>query len=152
MSLDSLALENLEVIHDADGKVAGQLSSSLGHFVTPFARDFQRNGSASLGSESKEIQDRQDAVQYLLTTAAGAACKMRNTLRTVRNLERALSRLHSSSLQCAHAGRDADHVILDEDPTKKKVTAFVSAFTGRKAANTNMAATQEVHQNTQVPC
>lgn len=112
--------------------------------MTPFGKRLLKKWISKPLIKIQEIQERQDAIQDLLTTAACAAGSMRNALATVGDLERALSRLHSSSLKGAHAGRDADHVILYEDATKRKVTAFVSALTGLQSVNTAISAFGEV--------
>lgn len=64
---------------------------------------------------------RQKAVQDLTGIALESAGNSRKVLSGIGDLERALARLHTSTLGGSSSGRDADHVILYEDSAKRKV-------------------------------
>lgn len=71
------------------------------------------------------FDSRQKAVQDLTGIALECAGNSSKVLSGIGDLERALARLHTSTLGGTSGGRDADHVILYEDSAKRKVRTIV---------------------------
>ena len=133
--LDSSAIENLELFVDSQGKASGSLLASIDHCNTPFGKRLLKKWISKPLARLADIKERQDAVEDLLTTSAAAAGRARQRLTRVGDLERQIVRLLSSSLKGAHGGRDAEHVILYEDVTKKRVSALCKALEGLHSVN-----------------
>ncbi|CAD7704171.1 unnamed protein product [Ostreobium quekettii] len=142
--LDSSALENLEVLENSNGGTKGSLLATLDHCVTPFGRRLLRQWLCRPLGQVAQICERQQAVQDLLKVAGGAAIQARKAFSGVGDLERALARLHASTLEGAHCGREAEHVVLYEDAARRKVRALVAALKGLQRVQAGIAAFQPV--------
>eukprot|EP00798_Chlamydomonas_sp_ICE-L_P022858 gene22858-30031_t len=166
--LNGAALENLEVLENAEGGSAGTLLGVLDHCSTPFGRrrlrqwlcrplfrvgditrrqdvvaELMGEASEAAGKARKDMAElnralgqlefrvgditrRQDVVAELMREASEAAGKAHKDMEGISDLERAIARLHASTTGAS--GRDAAHVILYEDATKRKVKAVKAAI------------------------
>ncbi|GFR46110.1 hypothetical protein Agub_g7598, partial [Astrephomene gubernaculifera] len=133
MSLNGAALENLEILENGDGGSAGTLLSVLDHCTTPFGRRRLRQWLCRPLGRIADIQARQAAVAALMGGRLGeAAGQARKMLAGVSDLERALTRLHASTVDGA-CGRDAAHVVLYEDAGRRRVAALWGALRDLRA-------------------
>ncbi|GIL60874.1 hypothetical protein Vafri_15713 [Volvox africanus] len=133
MALNGAALENLEILENSEGGSAGTLLSVLDNCATPFGRRRLRQWLCRPLGRITDIEARQDAVAELMGSLAEAAGQARKLLGGVSDLERAVARLHASTVSGA-SGRDASNVILYEDAGKRKVAALTSALKDLRAA------------------
>ncbi|KXZ50845.1 hypothetical protein GPECTOR_15g531 [Gonium pectorale] len=138
MSLNGAALENLEILENNDGGSSGTLLSVLDHCCTPFGRRRLRQWLCRPLGRIKDIEARQDAVAALTGDLAEAAGQARKMLAGVSDLERAITRLHASTVEGA-LGRDAAHVILYEDAGKRRVAALSGALKDLRSAHAALA-------------
>ncbi|KAF5838281.1 muts domain V-domain-containing protein [Dunaliella salina] len=134
MLLNGAALENLEVLENAEGGVGGTLLSVLDHCSTPFGRRRLRQWLCRPLYQVRDIELRQDAVSDLMTVAAESAGAARKDMSGISDLERAVARLAASTVEGA-AGRDADHVVLYEDAARRKVKALTGAIRDLQAVS-----------------
>ncbi|PNW83581.1 hypothetical protein CHLRE_05g235750v5 [Chlamydomonas reinhardtii] len=136
MGLNGAALENLEILENAEGGSAGTLLSVLDHCTTPFGRRRLRQWLCRPLCRCGDIRLRQDAVAALMEGAlAEAAGQARKLLAGVSDLERAITRLHASTVE-GGSGRDAANVVLYEDAAKRKVAALTGALKDLRSAHT----------------
>ncbi|KAG2424293.1 hypothetical protein HXX76_014671 [Chlamydomonas incerta] len=136
MGLNGAALENLEILENGDGGSAGTLLSVLDHCTTPFGRRRLRQWLCRPLCRCADIALRQDAVAGLMEGGlAEAAGQARKLLAGVSDLERAITRLHASTVE-GGSGRDAAHVVLYEDAAKRKVAALTGALKDLRSAHT----------------
>ncbi|GMH33654.1 hypothetical protein BSKO_01488 [Bryopsis sp. KO-2023] len=142
--LDSSALENLEVLQNSEGGVKGSLLSVMDQCKTPFGRRLLRHWLCRPLGRVSEIHQRQKAIRDLTEVAVDNVGEAKKFLAGIGDLERALARLHTSTLSGVHGGRDAEHVILYEDTSKKKVNALVAAIRGLESAQQAVLAFQPV--------
>jgi DNA mismatch repair protein MSH6 len=137
MSLDGPALENLEIMENSEGGVAGTLLAALDHCATPFGRRRLRGWLCRPLCRVADIEARQDAIADLMGPGEEAAGNARRALAGVADLERALARLGAAGAGVGSL-RDAPRVVLYEDVSKKRVHAFLGALKAlervRKAA------------------
>jgi DNA mismatch repair protein MSH6 len=129
MALDGPALENLEILENGDGGVAGTLLAALDHCATPFGRRRLRQWLCRPLCRAAEIGARQDAVQDLMGPAEEAAGAARRALAGLSDLERGLARLGAAGAG-AGAARDGPTVVLYEDAARRRVRAFCAALRG----------------------
>ncbi|GIL69309.1 hypothetical protein Vretimale_13435 [Volvox reticuliferus] len=134
MALNGAALENLEILENSEGGSAGTLLSVLDNCATPFGRRRLRQWLCRPLGRITDIEARQDAVAELMGSLAEAAGQARKLLAGVSDLERAVARLHASTVSGA-SGRDASNVILYEDAGKRKVAALTSALKDLRSAH-----------------
>ncbi|KAG2440549.1 hypothetical protein HYH02_010133 [Chlamydomonas schloesseri] len=135
MALNGAALENLEILENGDGGSAGTLLSVLDHCTTPFGRRRLRQWLCRPLCRVGDIRLRQDAVAALMEGGlAEAAGQARKLLAGVSDLERAITRLHASTVE-GGSGRDAAHVVLYEDAAKRKVAALTGALKDLRSAH-----------------
>lgn len=127
--LDGAALENLEVLENADGGSEGSLLAAVDHCVTPAGRRLLRQWLCRPLFRVSEIRKRQNAIADLIGPAREAACSARSLFGGLADLERSIARLIAAGSGCGSA-RDAPHVVLYEDVARKKVQAFVNALKG----------------------
>lgn len=120
MYLDSSALENLELFCNSEGKSQGSLFGFLDHCVTPFGKRLLKSWISHPLSNTAEIIKRQNAVHDLRTIAVDVTGRFRKRIASIGDLERLLNRLQRS----AKEARFANHVVLYEDTTKKRVRIF----------------------------
>ena len=132
MSLDGAALENLEVLENTEGKLTGTLLAAVDNCVTPAGRRRLRQWLCRPLFSIKDITARQDAIADLMGPAADGAVTARRNFSGLADLERSIARLAAAGAGCG-SGRDAPHVILYEDASKKRVQAFSSAIKGLAA-------------------
>ncbi|KAG2496433.1 hypothetical protein HYH03_005657 [Edaphochlamys debaryana] len=134
LALNGAALENLEILENGEGGSAGTLLSVLDHCTTPFGRRRLRQWLCRPLGRIPDIEARQDAVEALmggeLAEAAGATRKL---LAGISDLERAITRLHATTVEGA-GGRNAANVILYEDAGKRRVAALVGAIKDLRSA------------------
>lgn len=127
MLLNGAALENLELMENGLGGTAGTLLAVLDHCCTPFGRRRLKQWLCRPLYRAADITARQDAVQDLIGPAAECGGQARKKLQGVSDLERALARLHASTIEGA-VGREAAHVVLYEDAARRKVKGLVAAI------------------------
>lgn len=127
MLLDGPALENLEILENAEGGIAGTLMAALDHCTTPFGRRRLRQWLCRPLCRAEDIVRRQDAVADLMGPVEEASGRARKILAGVSDLERALARLGASGAGVGSL-RDAPRVILYENVSKKRVQAFVNTL------------------------
>ncbi|KAI8462894.1 MAG: muts domain V-domain-containing protein [Monoraphidium minutum] len=128
MALDGAALENLELLENSAGGTAGTLLALLDHCTTPFGRRRLRQWLVRPLFRAADIARRQDAVEELMTPLADAAGAVRRSLAGVCDMERVLARLAASAGgEGGGVGREAPHVVLYEDVSKKRVQRLVGA-------------------------
>lgn len=127
MTLDGAALENLEILENGDGGIAGTLMGSLDHCVTPFGRRRLREWLCRPLFQIKDIKSRQDAVNDLMEVAEEAAGMARKMLSGVTDIERAIVRLCASGLGVGSL-RESSRVILYEDVSKKKIKSILATL------------------------
>jgi len=132
MSLDGAALENLEVLENTEGKLNGTLLAAVDNCVTPAGRRRLRQWLCRPLFSIKDITARQDAIADLMGPAADGAVTARRNFSGLADLERSIARLAAAGAGCG-SGRDAPHVVLYEDASKKRVQAFSSAIKGLAA-------------------
>lgn len=133
MSLDGAALENLEVLENTEGKLTGTLLAAVDNCVTPAGRRRLRQWLCRPLFSIKDITARQDAIADLMgPAAADGAVTARHHFSGLADLERSIARLAAAGAGCG-SGRDAPHVVLYEDVSKKRVQAFSSAIKGLAA-------------------
>ena len=142
--LDSSALENLEVFLDSNGRTGNSLLASLDHCVTSFGKRLLKKWLGQPLVSIAAIQERQDAIQDLLTTAAVVVGSVRRSLASLGDLERLLVRLHSTCQTGFFEGREAQHVVLYEDMAVKKVQALVKALMGLQTVQGTISAFHHV--------
>lgn len=123
MALDGAALENLEILENADGGTVGTLLGSLDHCVTPFGRRKLREWLCRPLVNVEDITRRQDAVSDLLDVAEVSAGEARRTLAGLTDIERAIVRLCASGIGVGPI-RESSRVILYEDLSKKKIKSI----------------------------
>ncbi|GAX75912.1 hypothetical protein CEUSTIGMA_g3355.t1 [Chlamydomonas eustigma] len=127
MMLNGAALENLEVLENAEGGTQGTLVSVMDHCATPFGRRRLKQWLCRPLFRVQDITQRQDAVALLMTYLSEASGRARKKLSSVSDLERSLARMQASTVAGA-GGRDAGHVVLYEDQAKRRVKALVGAI------------------------
>ena len=131
MALDGAALENLEILENADGGLVGTLLGSLDHCVTPFGKRKLREWLCRPLFKIEDIVRRQDAVQDLLDVAEESAGEARRHLAGLTDIERAIVRLSASGIGVGPL-RESSRVILYEDVSKKKIKAISSTLSDIK--------------------
>ncbi|KAL4857543.1 DNA mismatch repair protein 6 [Chlorella vulgaris] len=141
MALDGAALENLEVLENSEGGTEGTLLAALNNCVTPAGRRRLRQWLCRPLAAIPDIEARQDAVAALLGPAEEAAATARSLFKGVSDLERALARITAAGSGVGSA-RDAPHVILYEDVSKRKVRAYAAALKGLQQIQDAAAAFQ----------
>ena len=144
--LDSSALENLEIFHDSNGRTINSLLASLDHCATPFGKRLLKKWLSQPLMSIAAIEERQDAIQDLLTTAAVVVGSARRSLASLGDLERLLIRLHSMCQTGFLEGREAQRVVLYEDMAVKKVQALVKALMGLQTVQRTISAFHHVKQ------
>ncbi|WPT16759.1 DNA mismatch repair protein MSH6 [Picochlorum sp. SENEW3] len=127
MTLDGAALENLEILENGDGGVAGTLLGSLDHCVTPFGRRRLREWLCRPLFQVRDIIRRQDAIRDLMEVGEEAAGMARKMLSGVTDIERAIVRLCASGLGVGSL-RESSRVILYEDVSKKKIKSILATL------------------------
>ncbi|GLC55756.1 hypothetical protein PLESTB_001025500 [Pleodorina starrii] len=142
MALNGAALENLEILENGDGGSAGTLLSVLDNCTTPFGRRRLRQWLCRPLGRIADIEARQDAVAELGGPLAEATGQARKLLAGVSDLERAVARLHASTVSGA-SGRDASNVVLYEDAGKRRVAALTAALKDLRAAHGALAKLRE---------
>ncbi|EFJ45822.1 hypothetical protein VOLCADRAFT_105835 [Volvox carteri f. nagariensis] len=145
MALNGAALENLEILENSDGGSAGTLLSVLDNCATPFGRRRLRQWLCRPLGRIPDIQARQDAVAQLCGELAEAVGQARKLLASVSDLERAVARLHASTVSGA-SGRDAANVVLYEDAGKRRVAALTSVLKDLRAAHGALSRLREAMQ------
>lgn len=141
--LNGAALENLELLENADGGVSGTLLAVLDHCTTPFGRRKLKQWLCRPLYRPADIRARQDAVADLMGPAAEAGGIARKQLAGISDLERVIARLHASTV-AGGSGRDSGHVVLYEDAAKRKVKSVVSAVRDLQAVVSALGALQSV--------
>lgn len=131
MALDGAALENLEILENADGGLVGTLLGSLDHCVTPFGKRKLREWLCRPLFKTEDIFRRQDAVEDLLDVAEEAAGEARKILAGLTDIERAIIRLCASGIGVGPL-RESSRVILYEDVSKKKIKAISTTLSDIK--------------------
>jgi DNA mismatch repair protein MSH6 len=139
VALDGPALENLEVLENTEGGVAGTLLAALDHCATPFGRRRLRQWVCRPLARAAEIRARQGAVADLLGPAEGAAADARRALAGLADLERLLARLGAAGAGAGPA-REAPGVVLYEDVAAKRVRALCAALRGLRRLGAAAAA------------
>jgi len=132
MGLDGAALENLEVLENTEGGAEGTLIAALDNCATAAGRRLLRQWLLRPLGRVAAIEERQEAVADLMSTAAEAAGEARRLMSGMADLERGLARLQSVSFG-ASSGRDAANVVLYEDQGKRRVASMVTVIQGLKA-------------------
>ena len=92
MQIDASTRRNLELTHALDGGRAGSLLSVIDRTVTAGGARLLERRLSSPSRELNVVRERQDAIAWCLDDA-GAATFLRDSLRRVPDLDRALSRL-----------------------------------------------------------
>jgi len=128
-ALDGAALENLEVVENAQGRAEGSLLEKVDNCVTSAGRRLLREWLVRPLARRADIERRQDAVASLLDEASLCVGDARKQLSRVPDLERSLARL-SATLAGGGTGRDAAHVVLYEDQGQRKVRMLLQAIRG----------------------
>ena len=134
--LDASALENLEILENAEGTTAGTLLAQLDHCATASGHRMMRQWLLRPLKSLKAIEARQGAVADLLGPAAGSAAAARSLLRKVPDLERVMKRLSASG---KGLGRDGPNVVLYEDVGRKRLDALLGALRGFETLSSCMA-------------
>ncbi|KIY92197.1 hypothetical protein MNEG_15766 [Monoraphidium neglectum] len=147
MALDGAALESLELLENSAGGTAGTLLALLDHCTTPFGRRRLRRWLVRPLLRAGDIARRQDAVEELMSSLADAAGSARRALAGVCDLERALARLAASAGgEGGGVGREAPHVILYEDVSRKRVKRLVGAVRDMGAVGRALRALDKVRR------
>ncbi|CAN7998899.1 unnamed protein product, partial [Ixodes hexagonus] len=133
--LDGVSLQNLEVLRNTNGGLDGTLLDTMDFCSTQFGKRLFLQWLCSPSCQAAVIEDRQKAVQDLLGVSKEVkeVCKL---LKTLPDLERLLTKVHSQGL----ARKNKDHpdfrAILYEDTTynKRKIGNLLLALQGFKTA------------------
>ncbi|XP_077517281.1 DNA mismatch repair protein Msh6-like isoform X1 [Amblyomma americanum] len=135
MILDGVCLQNLEVLHNASGGTEGTLLATMDFCCTPFGKRLFQQWLCSPPCRVKLIEDRQHAVDDLLTYSEEAK-KTRELLQSLPDLERLLSRIHGQGLARKSASHPDQRAILYEDTTynKRKIGNLLQALEGFRKA------------------
>ena len=120
---------------DANG---GSVFAQLDHCVTPAGKRLLRAWLARPLQSAAAIAARQDAVAELMEALLDTAEDASGHLAKLGDLERATVRLAAGA--AGALGRDAPHVILYEDSSKRKVRAMTSVLWGLQEAQAAVAA------------
>ncbi|XP_029829430.3 DNA mismatch repair protein Msh6 [Ixodes scapularis] len=133
--LDGVSLQNLEVLRNTTGGLDGTLLGTMDFCCTQFGKRLFLQWLCSPCCQASVIEDRQKAVQDLLSipNEAKDVCKL---LKSLPDLERLLTKVHTQGL----ARKNKDHpdfrAILYEDTTynKRKIGNLLLALQGFKTA------------------
>ena len=126
MALDGAALENLEILENAEGGVMGTLLGALDHCVTPFGKRRLREWLCKPLFVVDEIQARQGAVKDLMDGAEESAGEARRILAGLTDIERSIVRICASGIGVGSLRES--RAILYEDVSKKKIKAVYATL------------------------
>lgn len=130
MALDGAALENLEILENAEGGAIGTLLGALDHCVTPFGKRRLREWLCKPLFVIDEIKARQDAIKDLMNGAEESAGEARRILAGLTDIERSIVRICASGIGVGSLRES--RAILYEDVSKKKIKAVYSTLTDIK--------------------
>jgi len=126
MALDGAALENLEILENAEGGTTGTLLGALDHCVTPFGKRRLREWLCKPLFVINEIQARQGAVKDLMDGAEESAGEARRILAGLTDIERSIVRICASGIGVGSLRES--RAILYEDVSKKKIKAVYATL------------------------
>lgn len=125
MILDHIALRNLEIFENSSGTSELTLFDSMNHCKTHFGQRLLRNWLCSPLCDIKQIENRLDAVQALVSNDnASLMNEISHVLGQTPDLERLLSKVKS---QCFKSESDSRAIMFDGDQySKAKITSFLN--------------------------
>jgi len=126
MALDGAALENMEILENAEGGSIGSLLGALDHCLTPFGKRRLREWLCKPLFVVDEIKARQDAVRDLMGGAEESACEARRLLAGLMDIERSIVRICASGIGIGSLRET--RAILYEDVSKKKIKAVYATL------------------------
>lgn len=133
MILDGVTLSNLDVILNSEtNSLDGTLLQKLDQCSSPFGKRLFRRWLCSPLCNRDKINDRLDAVDDLLENKA-VVSEAKDLIKTLPDLERLLSRIHSQGLRKLKSHPDSRAVFYEEETySRRKIEALLSALAGFK--------------------
>lgn len=124
MILDHIALRNLEIFENSSGTPESTLFDSMNYCKTHFGQRLLRNWLCSPLCDVKQIENRLDAVQALISNDnASLMNEISHVLSKTPDLERLLSRVKS---QCFKSESESRAIMFDDDQySKAKISSFL---------------------------
>ncbi|KAG2735477.1 hypothetical protein G9P44_001691 [Scheffersomyces stipitis] len=100
MLLDGITLNNLEILSNSfDGGDKGTLFKLINKASTPFGKRAMKSLVLHPLMKIDEINERYDAIEYLMNEGLELRSKLEQTLTSLPDLERLLARIHSKTLK-----------------------------------------------------
>lgn len=125
MIMDHVALRNLEIFENSSGTTDSALFTSINYCKTPFGQRLLRNWLCSPLSDTKQIENRLDAVQALMSNDnASLMNEISHILEQTPDLERLLCKIKS---QCFKSESDSRAIMFDGNQySKAKISSFLN--------------------------
>nr|XP_020510207.1 DNA mismatch repair protein Msh6 isoform X1 [Labrus bergylta] len=132
MVVDGVTLANLEIFQNGSGGLEGTLLERLDTCCTPFGKRLLKQWLCAPLCNPASIKDRLDAVEDMMAAPAQSA-EVSDLLKTLPDLERLLSKIHSIGTLKGQDHPDSRAVLYEEVTySKRKIADFLSALEGFK--------------------
>ena len=133
MTLDAVALQNLEIlVNNFDKTEKGSLWAFINRCQTPFGRRQLKDWLCHPLFRVEDIRRRSAAIEQLISTFSSEASMARGHLKGVPDLERLLSRVHSTGLNKKGRSHPDSRAVMFETKTHniRKVKDFGATLEG----------------------